>query len=60
MREKHVRSKFLFLQHIAEPLFFKGLGVENLISAAGSSRKRNQKIRLAQLKELADGICAGS
>ena len=50
----------LLLKNHAEALLFKRTGVQNLISAAGSGRERDQKTGFPQSEKLADGVGAGS
>ena len=55
--QKAVRCKVFFLQYHAKALFFKGSCIEDLVPAACGCRKRDQKIRFAQLQQFTDRIC---
>ena len=60
-RKETFVSQLFFFQDHAEFLAFERAGIENLVSAARTCRKRNQQIRFAKGKKLADriGSCAG-
>ena len=43
--EKSFLCDFFFFENHAEPLTLEGTGIEDLVTAAGIGRKRDQKVR---------------
>ena len=55
--QKFLISDFFFLKYHAESLFFERTGIQDLVTTAGISRQRNQKIWFVKSTDLTDGVC---